>query len=243
MNASQEIKKLRSNLKALSNRDRAFGEKKYLKSPLRHYGITVPRLRNLAKNWLKQHPQLTIGQLLDLARQLWDSPWHEERMLTIFLLVLRKDELTYRHIPTIEHMINTATSWAQLDGIAVWLVGSIIDSNKRTLNYLTKWIKSENFWVRRTAILAQITQFRQGKGDMKLFEDFATSQFPHEKEWGKEERFFIRKAIGWALRERAAADPESVYNFVVKYRDRMSGLTYREATRKLPNKFKSQLPA
>ena len=241
VNSAQQIKDLKISLKTLSNRDRAFGEKKYLKSTLRHYGVTVPRLRRLASNWISQNPQLTINQLVDFSNQLWDSPWHEERMLAMFILVQRKNELAYRHLPQIEHMINTATNWAQLDGIAVWLVGSIIDSNKRTLNYLTKWIKSDNFWVRRAAILAQIIQFRQGRGDMKLFQQLAQTQFPQEKQMETQERFFIRKAIGWALRERVVADPNSIFQFVTKFQDQISSLTYREATRKLPSEYQTKL--
>ena len=61
--------------------------------------------------------------------------------------------------------------------------------------------------------------------------------------WGgsKEERFFIRKAIGWALREIANVEPEIVFKFIKQYRDKMSGLTFREASRKLPEKFRRLL--
>lgn len=95
----------------------------------------------------------------------------------------------------------------------------MIETDPKTLDYLTGWAKSDNFWVRRTVILAQVLQFRRGEGS----------------DWSKEERFFIRKAIGWALRELAPKQPKLVYNFVQQYKDVMSGLTFREATRKLPS--------
>jgi len=237
----QEIAVFKKQLSKLQDRQRAQGAQQYLKHNLKHYGVTTPKLHSIAKDWLSHHPQLSINQLVDFAGLLWQSDWHEERTLAVMILESRKNELTLKHITTIEHMINTATSWAYLDGIAVWLVGTLLDTDPKTYAYLKKWIQSDNFWVRRTALLAQITQFRRGRGDLKLFETFALSQFPHEMGWDATERFFIRKAIGWALRERALADPQSVFKFVTKHQDKMSGLTFREATRKLPESMKKQL--
>ncbi len=61
------------------------------------------------------------------------------------------------------------------------------------------------------------------------------------KNWSKEERFFIRKAVGWSLREIANVEPEVAFNFVNRYKHNMSGLTFREATRKLSAKFRQLL--
>lgn len=241
MNFIKEHQLMQRQLQQLADPKRAQGEKKYLKSALKHYGITVPRLHTFAASWFNKHPHLSVNQLVDLSAQLWQSDWYEERSLAVMILETRKKDLTLKHMPVIEHMLKTANTWALLDGLAVWVIGALIDTDPKTYNYLKKWIKSNNFWVRRSALLAQITQFRQGRGDLQLFQEFALSQFPHEPTWDATERFFIRKAIGWALRERVPADPESVYNFVIKYRSQMSGLTFREATRKLPNRYKSKL--
>jgi 3-methyladenine DNA glycosylase AlkD len=241
MNIQKEAKHFRSQLKELADTKRAKGEKKYLKSPMQHYGVTVPALRKLAKSWIKMHPDINIEELITLTNTLWSSKWHEDRMLAVFLLEQKKEDLNLKHMPTIEKMINSATGWAQLDGISVWLVGGMIDNDNKTLKYLKRWIRSKNFWVRRTALLAQIMQFRRGGGDLKLFEQIAVPQFKEGKEWSKEERFFIRKAIGWALRELAPQKPNTVFLFIRKYRDQMSGLTFREAKRKLPSEFQGKL--
>jgi len=241
MNLNQEVKYLRSQLKKHSDKKRAQGEKKYFKSSLKHYGVTVPTIRRITKTWIKKHPDFSMDKLVKLSQILWDTNWHEQRMLAVFLLEYKKNQLNLKHLPIVENMINTATGWAQLDGIAVWLVGAIIDKDKNTLEILNKWIKSDNFWVRRTAILAQIIQFRRGKGDFKLFKTLVIPQFQEGKDWSKEERFFIRKSIGWALRELAPQKPTIVFNFVKKYKPQMSGLTFREATRKLHQNMQNQL--
>jgi len=59
--------------------------------------------------------------------------------------------------------------------------------------------------------------------------------------WSKEERFFVRKAIGWALREIANVEPEVAFKFIKQYKHKMSGLTFREASRNLPVKFQKLL--
>jgi 3-methyladenine DNA glycosylase AlkD len=69
----------------------------------------------------------------------------------------------------------------------------------------------------------------------------AVPMFNEGQGWSKDERFFIRKAMGWALRELATCQPEWVLRFVQKYQSEMAGLTYREATRKLPPEFQEQL--
>lgn len=237
MNIESEIAAFRQQLQALADPHRAEGEKAYLKSPLDFYGLTVPALDRIASQWSKEHRQTGITDVVALAGRLWDSTYHEEKSLAIMLLQHRRKELTLEHIPLVEKMIGEATTWAHLDEIAVHLVGSLIDNDPRTLACLPVWAQSDNFWVRRAAILAQLPQFRRGQGDFDLFARLAVPMFREGEQWSKEERFFIRKAIGWVLRELSKANPELVYEFVRQHRHEMPGLTFREATRRLPAEY------
>ena len=99
---------------------------------------------------------------------------------------------------------------------------------------LKEWIKDDNFWVRRAAILAQLIPLREGRGNLDLFEQL-TVPLMGEKE------FFIRKAIGWVLRDTSKRRPQLVFDFVQKYGSQMSGLTYKEATRRLPESMQQEL--
>jgi 3-methyladenine DNA glycosylase AlkD len=241
MNYLAELDFLRLRLGENADPARARSEKTYLKSDQQFYGVKVPTLRKMAKSWLKTQKQADISDIARLAGLLWDSEWHEERSLATMLLEYRAADLTLKQMPLIERMIHEATTWAHLDAIAAWIIGPLIDHDKQTLDYLPRWAKSANFWVRRTAILAQLPQFRRGVGDMDLFTQLVVTMFNEDKRWGKDERFFIRKAIGWTLREIAAKNPQFVFEFVLQYRDQMSGLTLREATRNLPEDFKARL--
>lgn len=241
LNIHEERRKISKSLLSLANPERAVGEKKYLKSSLKHYGVTVPKIKSVAKQWIKLNPEIPIEEIIKLSTSLWNSDWHEEKFLAIELLCLKSSELKVKHLSLIKKMINEAKTWAFIDNIAVLIVGALIDNDPKTLKLLSKWALSENFWVRRTAILAQILQFRRGKGNFKLFSQIVEPMFNEGKDWSKEERFFIRKAIGWSLRELAKAKPDLVFRFTKKHKSKMSALSFREATRKLPQNLQDKL--
>lgn len=241
MNLDTELQQLFTEAKKYSDPKRAIGEKKYMKSPLKFLGVTTPNKRKIVKAWLRSHPDSTIDEVIKLSTALWDSEFSESRDLAVQLLQYRNKDLNLSHIHLIEKMINESVSWAHLDEIAKWLIGGLIDNDPSSIKYLSKWSKSDNFWVRRAALLGQIIQFRRKEGDKQLFFKLAVKEFDEGKNWSPKERFFIRKAIGWVLREIAEKEPQFTYSFVKKHAKAMSGLTFREATRKLPNKMQLEL--
>lgn len=207
--------------------ERARNERRYLKSPQKFFGLTVPFLRKLAKAWLKDHKDSSIEEVINLSQALWAGEYHEERMLAIFLLVYRVESLDFSHLPVIEYMVRSAIGWAQLDMIAAWLCGQIFkESPRRMTAVLKKWVKDDNFWVRRAAILTLLSPLRKEPRHFALFKELATPLLP-------EKEFFIRKSLGWVLRELSKVEPRLVYQYVKEHKGEMSGLTYREATRYL----------
>ncbi|MFH2019559.1 MAG: DNA alkylation repair protein [bacterium] len=235
MNSSHEQSWFTTQLKKSADPIRAVNEKRYLKSPFSHYGVRVPVLRKLAKTWLRNHKNLSFSDLLSFTEKLWAGDYHEERMLAIFLLVYRVDELTFHDLLRIEHMVKTAIGWAELDMIAAWLCGQLYyDNTPKMTSVMKRWIKDENFWVQRAALLTLLGPVRKDPKHFPLFVELSVPLL-------SEKEFFIRKAIGWVLRELAKINPQLVYAYVSKYKAQMSGLTYREATRKLPPKLQREL--
>lgn len=228
-------------MKEVGDPKRAEGEKKYLKSPWKFYGVTVPQRHKIVNEWLKKQKDLQLNDAEKLAESLWDSEWHEEKSLAIEILQLVSGRLTKKQLPLVEKMINETTGWDHLDEIAVHIIGAMVDNDKETLKNLPRWARSKNFWVRRAAVLSQILQFRRKAGNKKLFFEIIVPMFDEGMHWSKEERFFIRKAIGWALREIANVEPEVAFDFIKQYKYKMSGLTFREASRKLPANLQVQL--
>jgi len=241
MNLKQELQFFRRELAKKADPQRAKGAKKYLKSPYKFFGLTAAEQREVLSRWLKDHPDLDIDQVIKMADALWHSPYHEKKNLAVRLLDRYSKKLEYRHLPFLGKMVQEVNNWDHLDDISAHLLGQLIDNDPRTLKRLPVWAKSKNFWVRRSALLCQLPQFRRKAGDKDLFFRLAIPMFDEGDNWDKDERFFIRKAIGWVLREISKKEPDIVFDFVQQYGPRMSGLTFREATRRLPLSMQRQL--
>ena len=97
-------------LKEIGDSKRAVGEKKYLKSPWKFYGVSVPIRHKIVREWFKKHQLLQMDEAEKLAENLWNSVWHEEKSLAIEILQLVGYKLTTEQMPLVEKMINEVTS-------------------------------------------------------------------------------------------------------------------------------------
>ncbi len=206
--------------------ERAEYEKKYLKSSLPHHGTTVPVVRQLVKALLRAQPDLTRPQLLAIAEELWELGVHEARAAAAELLAIRESCLTPDDLPLLTRLLREARTWALVDELAARVVGPLRSRYPETDVTLAAWATDPDFWLRRAALLAYLLPLRRGE---EVFERFAqlADQLLEERE------FFIRKAIGWALRERGKVAPEEVYTWLRPRLARTSGLTLREALKYL----------
>jgi 3-methyladenine DNA glycosylase AlkD len=223
------------------NSIRAAQEKRYLYSDLKHYGLSVPEIKAFFKLHKSYFVGLSKNEALSLIKTLWSTASYEERALALLILQTHKEKLTISDMPFIEKLMRDSKGWVLLDALIIPIMPTILDRNESAYKYLSKWIKDGDFWVRRSALLSQILFFRKGSGDRKLFFKMAQEQFDERwidnvykgTEAKKRARFFIRKAIGWALREMSVKNPEAVSSFLKKYKDKMSGLTFREGSKRL----------
>jgi 3-methyladenine DNA glycosylase AlkD len=228
---------------------RAEKEKRYLYSDLKHYGVSVWQRRKFIQKYKKEIQALNKSQALELIELYWSRPEFENRSLALTILNIHKDKLSTGDMPLIEKLMRESRGWAFLDSLIIPIMPTILGKDKATYKYLKKWIKDNDYWVRRSALLAQVMFFRENRGDKKLFYDFARSQF--DESWideiykdtlgKKRARFFIRKAIGWGVREISLKDPSSAYKFLKENKARMSGLSYRDGSRRLPANLRNKL--
>jgi 3-methyladenine DNA glycosylase AlkD len=161
---------------------------------------------------------------------LWALPNREEKYLAIdFALKYKHNIEVVENMDVYESMLREDYMWWDLvDPIAVNLVGQVTRSDFESMeNLLRRWIRDDNMWIRRTAILAQLKSKTNTREDM-LFE-FCRLRM-HETE------FFIRKAIGWVLREYSKTSPEAVIAFLEEEKAHLSGLSYREGSKNLVKK-------
>lgn len=216
-------------LEAHADENRAVNEKRYLKSPpeMRHIGVKVPLIRKEAKAFNRAHKDLAPHQLLKVVEALWSLQIHETRMAAIELLNDRSKLLTAEDAGVIERMIDDSHTWAYVDNLAGHTMGRLLERFPGLVDVLDGWAKHENFWLRRAAMLSLMIPLRNGDGDFDRLSRYADSML-HEKE------FFIRKGIGWVLREMSKKQPQLVFEWLRPRAHRCSMLTVREASKYLP---------
>jgi 3-methyladenine DNA glycosylase AlkD len=232
---SREAAAIEAQLARLGTAARATGAKAYLKSDLRFLGADTPAIRAEARRWRLAHADWDVDALLELTESLWRRDTFELRSFALVLLVERAEEFEPRHLDLLERLLRDSHTWALVDEIAPRLVGPLLERHPREAGRVTdRWARDPDFWIRRAALLALLLPMRRGEGDWKRFERYADPLL-------EDREFFIRKAIGWILREAAKTAPERVVAFVEPRAARLSGVTWREATRKLPARAQQRL--
>jgi len=206
---------------------RAKGEKAYLKSDLRFWGTSQDSIRAAVRDYCEAHRDLTRADLRVIAERLYATDVHELRAAAIGVLERDRKMLDDRDMPWLIALVRKSKSWAYVDWIAPKVIGDVIARGPRARKRLRLWAKDKDFWVRRTALLAEHDALRAGGGDFALWSRLAESMLD-------EREFFIRKAIGWVLREVSKKRPDLTYAFLRKHRDRVSRLSLLEGAKYLP---------
>src|ERR1700716_2869564 len=190
---------------------RAAGTKAYLKSDLHFYGTTMPEIRRAANDFAREHPDLSRTELRKIVDELWSTDVFELRSAGIALLSLYGKLLEERDLPWLLGFVRRSTTWAHVDWLAADVIGGVVGESRTALARLPAWARHENFWIRRTALLAQLRPLSHEAGDFALFARLAAPML-------EEREFFIRKAIGWVLREVSKQRPELVFAFLHGHR-------------------------
>jgi len=214
-------------LRAVGTADRAAQEKRYLKSELEFFGVTVPEMRRVVRAAVRGHPGLDQAGMAAWAVALWRAPVHERRMAAVEILELAAPRLGADDLTTVERLLRESGTWALVDGLAVNVAGEIALRHPGSWPVIDRWAADADFWLRRSALLALLPGIRSGRPDLPRFTRYAEPLLA-------EREFFIRKAIGWVLREISRRDPDWAADWTERHLAGMSGVTFREAVRRLP---------
>jgi 3-methyladenine DNA glycosylase AlkD len=220
-------------LRALGTPERAEGEKRYLKSDLDFLGVSVWGIRRVMKAFAEHHRDLRRDDVTALIEALWDKPVFERRMMAAMLLEEYVAVLEPNDLELIERLIRESKTWALVDVLSGDVVGEMILRNPKVAARLDAWAKDDDFWVRRSALLAQLLPLKHGTS-FRRFATYADAML-------EEKEFFIRKAIGWVLRETAKRRPDEVYEWLAPRAHRCPGVTIREAVKYLDDARRNAL--
>lgn len=228
------VQSLRRAFAAAADPERARAQQAYMKSAMAYHGIPTPDMRAICRQVFRDHPLDDAATWRDTVLELWrKARYREERYAALELLGFKayRGYLTPAMVDTLEEFIITGAWWDYVDGIAANLVGRLLAAYPDQITpVLRRWSTSEDLWLRRSAILAQL----KGPTDPGLlFELIEPSLDDGQSRSRLPKEFFLRKAIGWALREYSKTNPDDVTGFVAANRERLSGLSKREGLRVL----------
>ena len=156
MDVARAVAEIASDLKRTGTQERADGEKRYLKSDLEHYGVTMPAIRKIAKAWLKANPEVSQADLIRVVEGLWGAPVHERRMAAAELLSMKRGALAPEDLSLVERLIRESKTWALVDPMAAVVAGSILERHPDADAILDRWASDDDFWIRRAALLAHL---------------------------------------------------------------------------------------
>lgn len=194
----------------------------YLRNHFPFFGIIKPEMRLIGKAWVKTLCPKNQNELKSTVKQLWNKNEREYHYAAIELIKHYKKLHSLDFVDLYEMMIREQSWWDTVDDIASNLVGNHLKNYPELIKKMDIWIDDENFWIRRTALIFQL-KYKKLTDEKRLF-SYCQKRM-HEKE------FFIRKAIGWSLREYSKVNPSSVKNFTKAHQAHLSPLSLREASK------------
>ncbi len=218
-----ELEQIHAELFSLKNPEKAGQVKKYLKSPYEFYGITVPQLRKIAK----QYKDMSIYNTFNLFDELWSSNNHEEMSLALFLLTNHKKKFSLEFWDFLmnESRLNKFKTWDHVDEACSHTLGEILVNNTHLNPEIKKLAESRNPWYRRISIVSQYPSIKKGKIQLTIL---LAEKLCYDDD------VYVQKATGWMLREAAKKNLIQVKEFLNHHKD-MKPVCLSYATEKMPD--------
>ena len=213
-------------LRPLADPGQAVSMRAYMLDQFAFLGIRATPRRQALRS-LPRMSAWTAADLLAVAEALWEMPEREFQYVAVDHLAKHHRQLELASLPSLLQLVQRRAWWDTVDGLA-GVVGDILPRGRAgqadVQRQMDAWLGHPSLWVRRVAILHQLG-WKDQTDQARLFR-YALALAP-------ETEFFIRKAIGWALRDHARTQPEAVRAFLMAHAHVFSGLTRREAGKHL----------
>jgi 3-methyladenine DNA glycosylase AlkD len=223
---SDQLAPIEAALRHLADAEQAVHMRAYMLDQFTFLGIRATPRRQALRG-LPKLTAWTAPDLLALADKLWDLPEREFQYVAVDLLAKHHRQLNPDNLPHLLELVQRKPWWDTVDGLA-GVVGDILlrarPGQPDVQRAMDAWLRHPSLWVRRVAMLHQLGW--KAHTDERRLLNYALAL-------ADEPDFFIRKAIGWALRDHARTRPDAVRAFLAQHAQRLSGLTRREAAKHL----------
>ncbi|BFO19626.1 DNA alkylation repair protein [Streptomyces sp. KM77-8] len=204
--------------------ERAVAQRAYMKDVAPFLGMTTPARRALSRAVLAGLPRPGEADCAAVALRCWALPEREYQYFAVDYLRRHVRHCSSGFLPVARHLVTTVPWWDTVDLLAAHVVGALVTADRSLAADMDEWIGDDDMWLVRTALLHQL-RYREHTDAARLF-DHCLRRSGHPD-------FFIRKAIGWCLREYAKTDPDAVRAFLAQEQGRFAPLSVREALRNI----------
>ncbi|MEU9390849.1 DNA alkylation repair protein [Streptomyces sp. NPDC048324] len=222
--ADTVLERVTAGYAAAADPERAAPMRAYMKDVAPFLGLSTPVRRALFHGVVDGLPRPGESDCAAIALRCWRLPEREYQYFAVDYLRRHARVCSSAFLPVARHLVGTRSWWDTVDLLAAHVVGALVAADPALTADMDAWIADEDLWIARTALLHQLRYKERTDAD-RLFA-YCLRQSGHPD-------FFIRKAIGWALREYARTDPEAVRAFVARERGRFAPLTVREALKNI----------
>jgi len=200
----------------------------YMKSAMPYHGLPAPRLKAVLRPLLGTWRPGSREEWEATVLTLWDGATHREEWYAAIAVARSRHARPWLDLASLElwrHLVVTGAWWDVVDEVATHLVGDVLLAHRdEATPVLSAWATDDDLWIRRTAVICQVGH--KDQVDTRLLRHAVEANVA-------DPTFWLRKAIGWALRDHARTDPDWVRAEVTRLGDRLSGLSRREATKHL----------
>lgn len=221
------VTSVRAALAEIADPARAPGMRAYMKSTMPYRGVPVPVVRATVRRLLRENPLTSRSDWEGAVRRLFDEArFREERYAALAVAGARgySSFQTPESLPLYEHLVVTGAWWDIVDDVAHRVGDVLLVDRRATTSIVRSWSRRDDLWLRRCSIICQLGH--KSATDRRLLTAVIDANLDDRE-------FFIRKAIGWALREYARTDPDWVRAFAATRGSQMSALSRQQALKHL----------
>ncbi len=202
----------------------AVKQSQYMRNRFPFIGLMKDQQTKYWKEYQEEFGKIELDQAVDFAKECIKYPEREMWYIATSSLIKHKKKLKAQDLEFINEYIVKSDWWDVVDIVSSNVLGTMCKNFPELRNEVNSWIENDNFWPRRAAIIYQLT-YRNETNEEILYQHVLKTC--HEKE------FFIRKAIGWALREYSKHNKSSVKNFIEQNSNKLSKLSITEGSKYL----------
>ncbi len=214
-----ELEQIRAKLFSLQDKERAEHSRKYLKSEYSFYGLTVPDMRKI----MKEYQKMEFYSALNLIEELWGSGNHEEMNCALYLLGSYVKKYPTEVWKFLSDKISLATSWDLVDELSTHILGVVLAERIELMSEIKKMSEAKSPWIRRISIVSTYPLIKKNKIELTL---------RLAEKLVYDEDMYVQKGAGWMLREVGKKNRLSLREFLLVRLD-MKPHAFSYATEKM----------